>query len=164
MISDLSPGDKLSLKGKIFELQKRLNILDIESKRNNEMSTMFKPTIYTYSLPSRERYNPTALLPTFTLFSSPYYIYYNAGMFSTVLTKQKSSKRLFKFTFILHLTEFLFYHQQKKELLKASILAQIDEGCTFTPVISNKAKTKGRQGALTDERPVLESFFLSIRI
>ena len=55
MISDLSPGDKLSLKGKIFELQKRLNILDIESKRNNEISTMFKPTIYTYSLPARER-------------------------------------------------------------------------------------------------------------
>lgn len=85
MISDLSPGDKLSLKGKIFELQKRLNILDIESKRNNEMSTMFKPTIYTYSLPSRERYNPTALLPTFTLFSSPYYIYIQNYLSTTIM-------------------------------------------------------------------------------
>lgn len=44
--------------------------------------------------------------------------------------------------------------QQKKEQLKASILAQIDEGCTFTPVISNKAKSRDRQGAQTDERPV----------
>lgn len=55
MISDLSPGDKLSLKGKIFELQKRLNIIDIETKRNNELSTMFKPTIYSFSLPTRDR-------------------------------------------------------------------------------------------------------------
>jgi len=55
MISDLSPGDKLSLKGKIFELQKRLNIIDFETKRNNELSNMFKPTLYTHSMPTRDR-------------------------------------------------------------------------------------------------------------
>ena len=89
MISDLSPGDKLSLKGKIFELQKRLNILDIESKRNNEMSTMFKPTIYTYSLPARERYNMCSFkiecLVYFTfLISSTFLFRPNVEMFLTV--------------------------------------------------------------------------------
>jgi hypothetical protein len=49
MISDLSPGDKLSLKGKLFELQKKLNIIDFENKRNDELSSLFKPTIYTSS-------------------------------------------------------------------------------------------------------------------
>lgn len=54
MISDLSPGDKLSLKGKIFELQKKLNIIDIQNKRNEEYS--YKPKLYPnkYQLEDRD--------------------------------------------------------------------------------------------------------------
>jgi hypothetical protein len=51
MISDMSPGDKLSLKGKLFELQKKLNILDIQSKRKDEFS--FHPKILNYDTPER---------------------------------------------------------------------------------------------------------------
>jgi hypothetical protein len=51
MISDLSPGDKLSLKGKIFELQKKLQIIDIRNKQKEEFS--YKPTLYNYNLPDR---------------------------------------------------------------------------------------------------------------
>jgi hypothetical protein len=51
MISDLSPGDKLSLKGKIFELQKKLQIIDIRNKQKEEFS--YKPTLYSYELPDR---------------------------------------------------------------------------------------------------------------
>ena len=32
-IQQLSPGDKLSLKGKLFELQKKLTIIDMENKQ-----------------------------------------------------------------------------------------------------------------------------------
>jgi hypothetical protein len=45
MISDLSTGDKLSLKGKIFELQKKLQIIDFEKQRKEEFS--FKPSKFT---------------------------------------------------------------------------------------------------------------------
>lgn len=51
MISDLSPGDKLSLKGKIFELQKKLQIIDIRNKQKEEFS--YRPTLYSYELPDR---------------------------------------------------------------------------------------------------------------
>lgn len=52
MISDLSPGDKLSLKGKIFELQKKLQIIDIRNRQKEEFS--YKPTLYSsYDLPDR---------------------------------------------------------------------------------------------------------------
>jgi hypothetical protein len=43
MISDLSPGDKLSLKGKLFELRKRLNIIEFENQRQDDYS--FRPTL-----------------------------------------------------------------------------------------------------------------------
>lgn len=43
MISDLSPWDKLSLKGKIFELQKKLSIIDIQTKREEEFS--YRPAL-----------------------------------------------------------------------------------------------------------------------
>jgi hypothetical protein len=49
MISDLSPGDKLSLKGRIFELQKKLSLLDLET-RQAEKQTLdhpYTPTMYT---------------------------------------------------------------------------------------------------------------------
>ena len=46
MISELSPGAKLSLKGKIFELQKQLNLIEIE-KAQNKLNFPFHPTIYT---------------------------------------------------------------------------------------------------------------------
>lgn len=52
MLSDLSPGDKLSLKGKIFELQKTLQIIDIRNKQKEEFS--YKPTLYNYDLPDRD--------------------------------------------------------------------------------------------------------------
>lgn len=43
-INDLSPGNKLSLKGKIFELQKKLSLLDLEKKIVSECP--FQPTFY----------------------------------------------------------------------------------------------------------------------
>lgn len=52
-MSDLSPCDKLSLKGKIFELQKKLQIIDYRNKQNEEHS--YTPKIYNYDLPDRER-------------------------------------------------------------------------------------------------------------
>ena len=52
MLSDLSPGDKLSLKGKIFELQKKLQIIDQRNKQKEEFS--YKPKLYSYDLPDRE--------------------------------------------------------------------------------------------------------------
>lgn len=50
-VAQLSPGDKLSLKGKIFELQKKLNILDIAQQNTEEYS--FRPEITRYELPDR---------------------------------------------------------------------------------------------------------------
>jgi hypothetical protein len=43
-INDLSPGNKLSLKGKLFELQKKLTLLDLEKKISEEYP--FQPTFY----------------------------------------------------------------------------------------------------------------------
>ena len=48
----MSPGDKLSLKGKLFELSKKLSIIDFESKRDTQYS--FKPEILPYDLPERD--------------------------------------------------------------------------------------------------------------
>ncbi len=53
MISDLSPGDRLSLKGKLFELQKKLNLIDIEQRLDEQYS--FQPRILTYELPDRKK-------------------------------------------------------------------------------------------------------------
>jgi hypothetical protein len=53
MISDLSPGDKLSLKGKIFELQKKLQIIEFRNKQNEEFP--YKPKTTRYELPDRDR-------------------------------------------------------------------------------------------------------------
>lgn len=53
MLSDLSPGDRLSLKGKIFELQKKLNIIGLEQELEEKPS--FKPNINEYDLPNRPR-------------------------------------------------------------------------------------------------------------
>ncbi len=52
-ISQLSPGDKLSLKGKIFELQKRLNLLDVIQQNTEDFS--FRPEITSYELPDRQK-------------------------------------------------------------------------------------------------------------
>lgn len=43
-IRDLSPGNKLSLKGKLFELQKKLTLLDLERKISEEYS--YQPHFY----------------------------------------------------------------------------------------------------------------------
>lgn len=51
-VADLKPGDKLSLKGKIFELQKKLNLLDVEQQNTTDYS--FEPEITNYKLPHRE--------------------------------------------------------------------------------------------------------------
>ncbi len=51
MISDLSPGDRLSLKGKLFELQRKLNLIDLEHKLDEQYP--YKPTILEYDLPNR---------------------------------------------------------------------------------------------------------------
>ena len=50
-ISQLSPGDKLSIKGKLFDLQKRLNIMEIEQQQQPEYT--FHPEIIQYDLPAR---------------------------------------------------------------------------------------------------------------
>ena len=53
MISDLNFFDKLSLKGKLFELQKKLNIIEIEKKMEDQ--TPFQPQIVShYQLVNRE--------------------------------------------------------------------------------------------------------------
>ena len=43
-INDLSTGNKLSLKGKIFELQRKLSLIDLEKKIVEEYP--FQPTFY----------------------------------------------------------------------------------------------------------------------
>lgn len=51
MISDLPLCDRLSLKGKIFELQKKLQLIDLEQKLDEQYS--YKPQIINYELPNR---------------------------------------------------------------------------------------------------------------
>ena len=53
MISSLPIGDKLSLKGKLFELQKNLNIIELENQSKDELT--FRPEILEFALPDRER-------------------------------------------------------------------------------------------------------------
>jgi hypothetical protein len=53
MISDLSAGDRLSLKGKLFELQKKLTIMDLEQRLDNQYP--YQPQIKSYDLPNRPR-------------------------------------------------------------------------------------------------------------
>lgn len=53
MISDLSAGDRMSLKGKLFELQKKLTIMDLEQKLDNQYS--YQPQIKPYDIPNRQR-------------------------------------------------------------------------------------------------------------
>ena len=50
-VNQLSPGDRMSLKGKIFELQKKLNLLDVEQQHQEDFS--FHPEITRYKLPNR---------------------------------------------------------------------------------------------------------------
>lgn len=54
MLSDLSLGDRLNLKGKLFELQKKLQIIDLEQKLDEQFP--YKPQISTkkYDLPNRQ--------------------------------------------------------------------------------------------------------------
>lgn len=49
----LSVHDKLSIKGKLFELGKKLSILESQKKIDENMSTMFKPKISSYKLTDR---------------------------------------------------------------------------------------------------------------
>lgn len=49
---ELSPGQKLSLKGQLFELGKTLKALDEEEKFRS--SHTFQPTISEFSLPNRQ--------------------------------------------------------------------------------------------------------------
>ena len=50
-ISELPAGDKMSLKGKIFDLQRKLNLLDVEQQ--NTETFPFQPQITKYNLPHR---------------------------------------------------------------------------------------------------------------
>lgn len=50
-VSNLPAGDKLSLKGKIFDLQRKLSLLDIEQQ--NTETFPFTPEITSYDLPHR---------------------------------------------------------------------------------------------------------------
>lgn len=53
MISALPIGDKLALKGKLFELQKKLNIIELENQSKEEFT--FQPEIIDFELPDRDR-------------------------------------------------------------------------------------------------------------
>lgn len=55
LISELSPGEKMSLKGKIFELQKKLNIIEVTARTKEEYP--FRPEIVAYDLPERQQRN-----------------------------------------------------------------------------------------------------------
>jgi hypothetical protein len=50
-ISELSPGDKLSLKGKLFELQRKLSLVELEQAQEPDCS--FRPAITDFELPDR---------------------------------------------------------------------------------------------------------------
>lgn len=53
LISALPIGDKLALKGKLFELQKKLNIIELENQSKEEFT--FQPEIIEFELPDRDR-------------------------------------------------------------------------------------------------------------
>jgi hypothetical protein len=52
MISDLPLCDRLSIKGKLFELQKKLQLIDLEQKLDEQYS--YTPNIINYDLPNRQ--------------------------------------------------------------------------------------------------------------
>ena len=55
-ISDMNSGERMSLKGKLFDLQKNLKLLEVEEQMNNEMDCTFQPNLKaTYRLPFREK-------------------------------------------------------------------------------------------------------------
>ena len=53
-INDLSPGIKLSLKGKLFELQKKLTLLDLEKKLSDDVCP-FQPHFYSSDKHHRDK-------------------------------------------------------------------------------------------------------------
>jgi hypothetical protein len=44
-VSQLPFGDRMSLKGKLFELQKKLNLLEIDEKVKEEQGLTFRPVM-----------------------------------------------------------------------------------------------------------------------
>ena len=55
-ISDMNQGERMSLKGKLFDLQKSLKLLELEEQMNNEADCTFKPKLEAkYELPHREK-------------------------------------------------------------------------------------------------------------
>jgi hypothetical protein len=64
MISDLSPGDKLSLKGRIFELQKKLSLLDLEARQAEKQTQEhpYTPTIFTNKSPYKRVQDSSAVV------------------------------------------------------------------------------------------------------
>lgn len=53
-MNDLSPGNKLSLKGKIFELQKKFDILEMEEKITE--TCPFQPKLSTPQIERKESF------------------------------------------------------------------------------------------------------------
>ncbi len=51
MLSDLTVGDKLSLKGKIFELSKQLKLIEVEKQQQEAL--VFQPQLNNYVLTDR---------------------------------------------------------------------------------------------------------------
>lgn len=99
LVRDLSPGDKLSLKGKIFELQRKLNLIDLETRINDEITSElpFKPTIYTsnYSPLSSNGKNDSGSSNIFKaeIIQKVYiYIYINYDFFKQI-AKERIAKR-----------------------------------------------------------------------
>jgi sulfur carrier protein ThiS len=111
MLSDLSPGDRLSLKGKLFDLQKKLSIIDLEHKLEEQYS--YQPKIKTYDLPNRPRDFMENNVKAEIIRQV---IILNNGIIV--------SKR---------------FWQQKKKLLQDSLAQQTEEVCTFAPTLYTSA-------------------------
>ncbi len=56
-LSDLTPGEKLSLKGRLFELQKKLNLIGINEQMETEQGLTFQPNIETEYKPLEHRHD-----------------------------------------------------------------------------------------------------------
>ena len=55
-LSDLSFGDKMSLKGKLFELQKKLNLIGIQKEMEEDPEATFQPTFEARQFNLRDRH------------------------------------------------------------------------------------------------------------
>jgi len=107
---DLAMGDKITLKGQIFDLQKKLNLLGIEAEMDREKGLTFNPKLEAsgYKLQDRE------------------------PQFSDSVKRAENIRK------------------QRLDMLKATLVHEEAEHCTFAPVINNKSKKIVAQGKVGD--------------